>query len=437
MTSLEGVFYFMGGSMLQNVRGTYDIIGQDYDKVAYVNDLFTHFMKLYGYEMIKTPIIEDTAVFKKEGDTSDMVTKEMFTFSINGKDSLTLRPEGTAGVIRALIQHKLYAGELPLKLAYSGEMFRYERPQKGRQRQFNQLGVEVIGDKSPLIDAEVIAMGYYFLKTLGITDIEVRINTLGDTASRMAYLSVLKDFLRPHIDELCSDCHDRLEKNPLRVLDCKVDHDKDFMKDVPDIKDFLSADAKAYYAMVLSYLERLGIPYIDDSKMVRGLDYYTDTVFEIVSTDASVGSQSTIFGGGRYDDLIAQMGGPELSGIGFAIGQERLILAMESAGLFTDLGNSPDVYIIDLTEGDPYVLEVAELLRNNGYSVAVNYYKRSMKAQFRSADRKGARFVAIIGEDEVGAKTINMKDQESKDQETIKTAEVIDYLDNRSGGQDA
>ena len=437
LTSLEGAFYFLKeASMLQNVRGTYDIIGTDYDKVTYVHDIFSHFMKLYDYKMIKTPIIEDTAVFKKEDDTSDMVTKEMFTFSINGKDSLTLRPEGTAGVIRSVIQHKLYANEMPLKLAYSGEMFRYERPQKGRQRQFNQLGVEVIGDKSPMIDAEVIAMGYYFLKTLGIKDIEVQVNTLGDRASRKAYLAALKDYFKPYIDELCHDCKERLAKNPLRILDCKIDSDKTFMRDVPNIKDFLSQEARDYYDAVLAYLDKLGIPYRENSKMVRGLDYYTDTVFEVVSTAEETGSQSTIFGGGRYDQLVAEMGGPDLSGIGFAIGQERLIIAMESAGLFDDLGSKPDVYIIDLSEGNPYVLEVAELLRNNAYSVSTNYYKRSLKAQFRSADRQGARFVVIIGEDEVAAKTINIKDQTTKDQKTIKLEELIDYLDANIGGQD-
>ncbi len=415
--------------MLQSVRGTYDIIGEEFQKFHYVNDLFEHFMKLYGYEMIKTPVIEDTAVFKKDNDTSDMVTKEMFTFSINGKDSLTLRPEGTAGVIRAFIQHKLYARELPVKLAYIEEMFRYERPQKGRQRQFNQLGIEVLGDKSPLIDAEVIALGYSFLKTLGIEDMEVHINTLGDSTSRLRYLEALKEYFRPHIDELCADCKDRLEKNPLRILDCKIDHDKDVIKRAPSIYDHLEDEAKSYFKQVLSYLDALEIPYVIDEHMVRGLDYYTDTVFEVVSTDKDAGSQSTIFGGGRYDSLIEEMGGPKMSGIGFAIGEERLISAMESAGLFDDLSITPDVYVIDLTSQDSFALEVAEMLRHNGYATELNYYKRSLKSQFKSADRKKTRFIIIIGEDEVKERKVSLKDKKEETQEMVKIEDLIAKLD--------
>lgn len=420
--------------MLQNVRGTYDILDEEYARFSYVNDLFTHFMKLYGYKMIKTPVLEDTAVFKKDNDTSDMVTKEMFTFSINGKDSLTLRPEGTAGVIRAYIQHKLYALEAPVKLAYIEEMFRYERPQKGRQRQFNQLGIEVLGEKSALIDAEVIALGYSFLKTLGLEDIEVHLNTLGNNASRKLYLEALKEYFRPHLDELCSDCKARLEKNPLRILDCKIDHDLECIKNAPSIKEYLDEEAKAYFEKVCTYLDALEIPYLIDEHMVRGLDYYTDTVFEVISTDQNAGAQSTIFGGGRYDNLVKEMGGPEMSGIGFAIGEERLILAMEQASAFPDLTLDPDVYIIDLTGGDAYVLEVAELLRHNGYNVNMNYYKRSLKAQFKSADRSCARYTIIIGEDEVKNAVVNLKDNSEKTQITIKKDELIDRLDEMMGG---
>lgn len=420
----------------QTVRGTYDILNDDYLKFRYVNDLFEHFMKLYGYDFIKTPVIEDTRVFKKDNDTSDMVTKEMFTFSINGKDSLTLRPEGTAGVIRSYIQHKLYGAEAPVKLAYIEEMFRYERPQKGRQRQFTQLGVEVLGDKAPLLDAEVIAMGYYFLKTLGIKDMEVHVNTLGDSTSRQRYLEALKAYFRPYSDLLCTDCKQRLEKNPLRILDCKIDRDQPFMSAVPAIYDYLDEEADNYFKKVLSYLDALEIPYVIDSRMVRGLDYYTDTVFEVVSTALGANSQSTIFGGGRYDDLVSELGGPAVSGIGFAIGEERLIGAMEEAGLFGDLKGHPDVYIIDLTEGDPYVLKVAELLRNNSFSTLINYYKRSLRAQFKSVDRHEPYLTFIIGEDEVQNKVVNIKDNKTKEQTTVAFDDLIDHLDNILGGNE-
>ncbi len=422
--------------MLQNVRGTYDILDDEYARFTYVNDLFTHFMNLYGYKMIKTPVIEDTAVFKKDNDTSDMVTKEMFTFSINGKDSLTLRPEGTAGVIRAYIQHKMYALEAPVKLAYIEEMFRYERPQKGRQRQFNQLGIEVLGEKSAMIDAEVIALGYTFLRTLGIEDIEVHLNTLGNNASRSRYIEALKDYFRPHIDKLCADCQMRLDKNPLRILDCKIDHELDVIKNAPTIKDYLDDEASEYFKDVLKYLDTLEIPYVIDEHMVRGLDYYTDTVFEVMNTNKEAGSQSTIFGGGRYDNLVAEMGGPAMSGIGFAIGEERLIMAVEQAGAFPDLTTTPDVYIIDLSEGDPYVLKVAEILRRNGFSVVVNYYKRSLKSQFKSVDRYQARYTIIIGEDEIRDMKVNIKDNRSKNQEVVKSDDLVAYLDRKLGGNE-
>ena len=422
--------------MLQNVRGTYDILDDEYAKFTYVNDLFSHFMKLYGYKMIKTPVIEDTAVFKKDNDTSDMVTKEMFTFSINGKDSLTLRPEGTAGVIRSYIQHKMYAQEAPVKLAYIEEMFRYERPQKGRQRQFNQLGIEVLGEKSAMIDAEVIALGYTFLRTLGINDIEVHINTLGNNASRARYIEALKDYFRPHSDELCADCKMRLEKNPLRILDCKVDHELEVIQKAPTIKEYLDEEASAYFNDVLKYLDALEIPYTIDEHMVRGLDYYTDTVFEVISTNKEAGSQSTIFGGGRYDNLVKEMGGPEMSGIGFAIGEERLIMAIEQAQAFPDLAIVPDVYIIDLSDSDPYTLKVAEMLRRNGFSVMVNYYKRSLKSQFKSVDRYKAKYTIIIGEDEIKEDKVNIKDNMTKVQEVVKSEDLVSYLDHKLGGNE-
>ncbi|MDD5791114.1 MAG: histidine--tRNA ligase [Erysipelotrichaceae bacterium] len=414
----------------QCVKGTYDLLPEDLYYFEKVETLFRHFMNLYGYREIKTPVFEFTGVFAKENDTSDMVTKEMYSFSPNGKDSYTLRPEGTAGVIRSFVEKKMHgSNELPVKLAYIEEMFRHERPQKGRQRQFTQMGVENIGEKNPMIDAETIALGYFYVRTLGLSQIEVRINTLGDADSRIAYKNKLIEYFSQYKEELCFDCQNRLEKNPLRILDCKVDHHLDIIKNAPKMADYLTPVAKEYYKKVLGYLDAMGIPYKIDDTLVRGLDYYTDTVFEVVSLNPESGSQSTIFGGGRYDSLVKEMGGPEISGMGFAIGVERLIILAKAEGVFDEYKPSTDVYVIDMTKGSDYALEVATILRNNSYATELNYYDRSMKAQFKSSERKNARFVAIIGEDEMNNGTIALKDTKDRSQRIVKLDELIDCLD--------
>ncbi|MDD6005365.1 MAG: histidine--tRNA ligase [Firmicutes bacterium] len=422
--------------MYQTVKGTYDILSEDYRKFEMVNTLFKHFLDLYGYEIMKTPVFEYTGVFSKENDTSDMVTKEMYTFSMNGKDSLTLRPEGTAGIIRSFVQNKMYSKELPVKLAYIEEMFRHERPQKGRQRQFTQLGVENIGDKNPMIDAEVIALGYFFVKTLGLKSIKVCINTLGDATSRLKYKEALKTYFDEYRDQLCYDCQNRLDKNPLRILDCKIDHDLECVKNAPKMHDYLTEESAAYFKKVLEYLDALEIPYTIDNNLVRGLDYYTDTVFEVVSTHEVSGSQSTIFGGGRYDNLVKEMGGPEISGIGFAIGEERLIILAEAEGVFDEYKPYVDAYVIDMTKGSAYALKIANDLRMNSYTTEINYYDRSMKSQFKSSDRKGARFVVIIGEDEMNKNTVMLKDTRTREQYEVNSDELVDKLDLLMEGED-
>ena len=412
----------------QTVKGTYDLLAEDVLKFNELSNLFRQFLNLYGYSEIKTPVFEYTGVFKKENDTSDMVTKEMYTFSLNDKDSLTLRPEGTAGVIRSFIEHKMYGNaELPVKLAYIEEMFRHERPQKGRQRQFTQMGVECIGDKDPLIDAETIALGYFYVKALGLKSIKVLINTLGDSESRINYTKDLIEYFAPYKDKLCEDCQNRLEKNPLRILDCKVDRDLDIVKNAPKMK--LTAQAEDYFNQVKKYLDALNIPYEVDDRLVRGLDYYTDTVFEVVSTHDESGSQATIFGGGRYDDLVKQMGGPELSGIGFAIGVERLAILCDAEKVFEDYNFSLDCYVINLNDDKTYALNVLENLRNNGFMAEMDYYGRSLKSQFKSSERKNARFVIIIGEDEIKNNSVTLKDTLTKAQETLSKDELIDRID--------
>lgn len=412
----------------QTVKGTYDLLVEDIVKFNELENLFRQFLSLYGYSEIKTPVFEYTGVFKKENDTSDMVTKEMYTFSPNEKDSLTLRPEGTAGVIRSFVEHKMYGNqELPVKLAYIEEMFRHERPQKGRQRQFTQMGVEAIGDKNPLIDAEVIALGYNYVKALGLESIKVLINTLGDNESRVQYKNDLIEYFKPYKDELCFDCQNRLEKNPLRILDCKVDHELECIKNAPKMK--LTKQASEYFEKVKEYLDVLNIPYEVDDRLVRGLDYYTDTVFEVVSTRQESGSQATIFGGGRYDNLVKEMGGPEISGIGFAIGVERLAILCDAEQVFEEYKPQIDCYVINLNEDAKYAFSLLCELRNNGFISEIDYYGRSLKAQFKSSERKNARFVLIIGEDEIKENNVTLKDTLTKAQEVISKDELIERLD--------
>ena len=411
----------------QTVKGTYDLLPDTMTKFNMLEDLFRQYLDLYGYSEIKTPVFEYTGVFRKENDTSDMVTKEMYTFSVNDKDSLTLRPEGTAGVIRSFVENKLYgSAELPVKLGYIEEMFRHERPQKGRQRQFTQMGVECLGEKNPLIDAEVIALGYSYIKALGLNSVKVLINSLGDNESRLNYKNELIEYFKPYKDELCTDCQNRLEKNPLRILDCKIDHEKDIVQNAPKMK--LNEASEKYFEDVKHYLDVLGIPYEVDDKLVRGLDYYTDTVFEVVSTNEASGSQATIFGGGRYDNLVKEMGGPEISGIGFAMGVERLLILCEAEDIF-ELQKSIDCYVINLNEDKDYAFDLLESLRNEGYVSEMDYYGRSLKAQFKSSERKNARFIIIVGEDEVKNNTVTLKDTLTQAQEEVKKEELSERLE--------
>lgn len=412
----------------QTPRGTYDILPDEICKWHEVEKLIKEKTRLYRYQEIRTPYFESTRVFSRENDSSDMVNKEMYTFT-TGSESYTLRPEGTAGVIRAFDQHKLYGSmEMPARLYYMGPMFRHERPQKGRQRQFHQFGVENIGLKSPELDAETISLGYDIVKSLDISNVKVLINTLGDDESRSAYRDALKSYFTPYLDELCSDCHRRLQQNPLRVLDCKVDHDKEFMQNAPKLSDYLNEESKEYFQKVLDSLDALGIPYEIDERLVRGLDYYTHTVFEVVSTRPDSGAQATVFAGGRYDHFVEYYGGPEMSGIGFAIGMERLIaLASEEGHVFSE-NNALDVYVIGLGDVSKNVLVVEQMLRKAGFTTEGNLVKRSLKAQFKSVDRNKAKYVVILGEDEISKNTVNVKCSGDKEQMTVSVDDLVTTL---------
>ncbi|MBR2769481.1 MAG: histidine--tRNA ligase, partial [Solobacterium sp.] len=371
----------------QTPRGTYDILPEETPAWQEMEEMIREVCRLYRYTEIRTPVFEDTRVFKRENDSSDMVNKEMYTFE-TGHDSYTLRPEGTAGVIRAFDQHKFYGGrELPMRLYYMGPMFRHERPQKGRQRQFTQFGIENIGVSSPEIDAEAIALGCSIVKRMGISSVKVCINTLGDDASRDAYRKALKEYFTPHIDELCGDCHRRLEQNPLRILDCKADADNPILAGAPSLRDYLNEESREYFRRVLEALDALDIAYEIDDRLVRGLDYYTHTVFEVKSTRPDSGAQATVFAGGRYDHLVEYFGGPKMSGMGFAIGLERLMSLAVEEGWTPKNSESAKVYVISLGEVGSVPLKIAETLRNEGIPTEVNLVGRSLKAQFKSAER--------------------------------------------------
>ena len=401
-------------------RGTQDIMGDDVSLWRQVESIIREQCARYGYQEIRTPIFEHTEVFKFQNDSSDMVTKEMYTFLDSGERSLTLRPEGTKGVIRAFVEHKLYGNqaELPYKLFYIGPMFRYERPQKGRYRQFHQFGVEAIGAKSPLLDAETIALGYSITKAMGIKKVKILINSLGDDESRDNYRTALREHFRPYLGELCADCQRRFELNPLRILDCKVDREHPSFKSAPSVQDYLNEPSKKYFSQVLQALDDLEIPYVIDSRLVRGLDYYTNTVFEAVPEDAS-GQQAAVFAGGQYDGLVEHYGGGNLPGVGFGMGIERMIdLAVQEQGL-TAVGHEADVYVISMGNVGSYALKATETLRNAGFRVETDYQGRSLKAQFKASDRLKAKVIVIIGEDEYSNGQVVIKDTVSKQQVTV------------------
>lgn len=417
--------------MYQVARGTQDFYGMEVKKWQAVEDMIRQLCYVYGYGEIRTPIFEHTEVFKRENDSSDMVNKEMYTFTDNGDRSLTLRPEGTAGVIRSFVEKKMFGNaDMPVKLYYQGPMFRYERPQKGRYRQFHQFGVECIGLKSAMLDAEVIALGCSIVSAIGINQIKVLINTLGDDESRKAYRAALQEHFRPHLTELCGDCQRRFAQNPLRLLDCKIDHEHESMKHAPHMEDYLNEESKAYFADVLLALDALQIEYEVDNRLVRGLDYYTHTVFEVVSTHPSAGAQATVFAGGRYDGLVQEFEGPEMSGVGFGLGMERIIAFAEQEGIALVEEEGIDCYVMPLSSKCQIeALRIVTELRANGYVADMDFAGRSMKAQFKSVDRKAAKAVIILGEDELNQGVANIKDIASQTQITVPLEAITAAID--------
>lgn len=411
---------------LQKPKGTQDILPQESAKWQYVEGFARETFKKYNYAEIRTPIFEHYEVISRSvGDTTDIVTKEMYDFYDKGDRHITLRPEGTAPVVRSYVENKLFAPEVqkPSKVYYIGPMFRYERPQAGRLRQFHQIGVECFGSSNPATDVETIAMADHFFKEIGIENVVLHLNTLGSTASRTAYRQALIDYLLPMKDQLSKDSQRRLEENPLRVLDSKEKEDKQAVENAPSILDYLDEESQAHFDAVRAMLDGLGIDYVIDTNMVRGLDYYNHTIFEFV-TEVD-GNELTVCAGGRYDGLVEYFGGPATPGFGFGMGLERLLLILDKQGVELPVEASLDVYVAVLgSEAEVAALELVQALRRQGFIAERDYLGRKLKAQFKSADVFGAKTIIALGGSEVESGQITVKNNQTR-QEVITSIEEV------------
>ena len=411
---------------LQKPKGTQDILPQESAKWQYVEGFARETFKKYNYAEIRTPIFEHYEVISRSvGDTTDIVTKEMYDFYDKGDRHITLRPEGTAPVVRSYVENKLFAPEVqkPSKVYYIGPMFRYERPQAGRLRQFHQIGVECFGSSNPATDVETIAMADQFFKEIGIENVVLHLNTLGSTASRAAYRQALIDYLLPMKDQLSKDSQRRLEENPLRVLDSKEKEDKQAVEKAPSILDYLDEESQAHFDAVRAMLDGLGIDYVIDTNMVRGLDYYNHTIFEFV-TEVD-GNELTVCAGGRYDGLVEYFGGPATPGFGFGMGLERLLLILDKQGVELPVETSLDVYIAVLgSEAEVAALELVQALRRQGFIAERDYLGRKLKAQFKSADVFGAKTIIALGGSEVESGQITVKNNQTRQEVTTSIEEV-------------
>ena len=419
--------------MITKPKGTYDVLPHESPKWASLENVIRKICKLYNYKEIRTPIFESSEVFHRDqNDTSDMVTKETYDFLDRSERKITLRPEGTAGVARSFIENKFYVENPVSKLFYMGPMFRYERPQKGRNRQFNQFGVEALGSDSPLIDVEVISLGASLIRALGLNDVTVKINSLGDEESRANYKNVLIEHFSKYKEDLCQDCLNRLEKNPLRILDCKVDRDKEFFKTAPKINEYLNEYSKNRFKEVLSSLDDIELKYVVDDNLVRGLDYYSHTVFELEVNIPEFGAQNVIGAGGRYDQLISDLGGPKTPGVGMAFGLERLLLASEYSSKNLVKPEGIMAYFIALGKNaEKEALRLINVCRIGGLSCEMDYLSGGLKSQFKKADKNNARFTFILGDDELNNFKINVKDNLTDEQETISLYDVYTYMINK------
>lgn len=413
---------------MQALKGTHDILPEEVYKWEYMEGVIRDVCSRYGYKEIRTPIIEATELFQRGiGDTTDVVTKEMYTFKDRGDRSVTLRPENTASAVRAYLEHKMYGDQQVHKMFYIGSMFRYDRPQAGRYREFHQFGLEVLGASSPLADAEVIAMACEIFHRLGLKNLDLHLNSIGDRNCRPAYRQKLIEFFEAKKDQLCEDCRERLYKNPLRILDCKEEGCKKASEGAPEITDYLCEECHNKFEAVKHYLDALGISYTVDPRLVRGLDYYTNTAFEIQYPP--LGAQSAVCGGGRYDGLVEEIGGPSTPGIGFAIGLERLLLALDMQNLIPVPAVNKKVYIAALGEDAIAAgFKIQEELRSRHVIADMDLQGRSLKGQMKQAGRMNAVYTIIIGSNELEKGKAVVKTMETGTQQELPFEEVADYI---------
>ncbi|WP_102345450.1 histidine--tRNA ligase [Bacillus sp. Marseille-P3661] len=416
-------------------RGTQDILPGVVEDWQFVEQKMRDICKRYNYSEIRTPVFEQTELFQRGvGETTDIVQKEMYTFEDRGGRSMTLRPEGTAPTVRSFVENKMYGEPTqPVKLFYIGPMFRYERPQAGRWRQFVQFGIEALGSNDPAVDAEVIALAMDVYKELGLKRLKLIINSLGDLESRKNHREALINHFKPRIEEFCSDCQNRLDKNPMRILDCKKDREHELMNTAPSILDYLNDESRVFFEKVKSYLTQMGIQYEVDPKLVRGLDYYNHTAFEIMSDAEGFGAITTLSGGGRYNGLAQEIGGPDTPGIGFALSIERLLLALKAENISLPIEKGLDCYLVALGEAAKgKTTSLLYELRKAGFTADKDYQDKKLKGQFKTADRLQAKFVAVLGDDELTNNIINVKNMLTGSQEEVQLQNFVEYLLERS-----
>lgn len=415
--------------MLTNApKGTKDIMPDKVYKWHYIEKKWREACDKYGFKEIRTPMFEHTELFQRGiGDTTDVVQKEMYTFNDHGNRSITLKPEGTSPAVRAFIEHKLYADVQPIKIYYDIPCFRYEKPQSGRLRQFHQFGVEVFGTNNMIADAEIIALGYDFLKSMGVSDLKLEINSVGCPCCRQEHRDALKAFLEPKYDQLCDTCKDRFNKNPMRILDCKSPLDQELVQGAPMMIDYLCEECKNAFTELQENLNAMDIPFNVNPKIVRGLDYYTKTAFEFI-TD-SLGAQGTVCGGGRYDNLVAEVGGPPIPGVGFGLGKERLLMLMDVNECKIEEPGDCDIFIAVMgNEAKLYGLKLQRELRNKGLKVQMDNLQRNIKGQFKYSDRLNSKFTIVIGENELKEGSVTLKDMRKSTQSTVKFEELFDII---------
>lgn len=413
--------------MITKQKGTYDIYGDLAKKRAYVNEVLDALCEKYNYGYIETPVFEASELFHRGvGETTDMVQKETYDFQDRGERSITLRPEGTAGVVRWFVENKLY-GNLtdPVKVYYNAKMYRYERPQSGRNREFTQWGFECFGSDDVIADAEVISLAYNAYRLLGLDNVTIKLNSLGDSESRNNYREALIKYFEPHIKDLCEDCQERLNKNPLRILDCKVDAENPILANAPKTLDYLNEESASRFEKLKDLLDLMDINYEVDTKLVRGLDYYNHMVFEVV-----INNSYALGGGGRYNGLVETLGGPSVPGVGFAMGYDRTIMAMEENGVNIPINNSIDVYLLYVSDTEKETAAyLTQDLRLNGFITETDAMNKSLKAQFKSVDRFNSKYLIVLSDEDLSQNKVTIKDNKTKEEECININDLVDYLD--------